>query len=158
MCDAECQEQFDANAKEEASEAENVILLITFILLVGLVYITGLIVWVWCNRNPIDGVGAISQTDRVSMKSTALQPLPSLKSSVGLEGGVLLLLGALIQQQCQDKINNTLIACRLAEDRQFIANHREATDATVRLATCEDIDDDIAEDPDEVVIHNVTYI
>ena len=36
---------------------------------VCLVYITGLIVWVWCNRNPDEGLNAVQQTDRVALKS-----------------------------------------------------------------------------------------
>lgn len=56
MCDAECQAQFLANAEENAAEAENIVLLVTFLLLVCLVYVTGLIVWVWCNRSPEEGL------------------------------------------------------------------------------------------------------
>ena len=41
MCDAECQTRMLAKAKEEAAEAENIVLLVTFFLLVSLVYITG---------------------------------------------------------------------------------------------------------------------
>ena len=32
-------------------EAENIVLLVVFLLLVALVYFSGLIVWVWCNRS-----------------------------------------------------------------------------------------------------------
>ena len=60
-------------AKEESSEAENIILLITFLLLVCLVYITGLIVWVWCNRNPKDGLNAVQQTDRVALRPSSMR-------------------------------------------------------------------------------------
>ena len=31
-------------------EPENIVLLVVFVLLVALVYVSGLIVWVWCNR------------------------------------------------------------------------------------------------------------
>ena len=44
MCDAECQaSRLMENAKEETAEVQNIILCITFLLLVCLVYITGLI-------------------------------------------------------------------------------------------------------------------
>lgn len=80
MCDAECQAQFEANAKEETAEAENIILLVTFFLLVCLVYITGLIVWVWCNRSPNEGLNAVQQTDRLSLKSNSHNGQNSLKT------------------------------------------------------------------------------
>ena len=43
--------------------------LINYLFQVCLVYITGLIVWVWCNRNPDEGLNAVQQTDRVALKS-----------------------------------------------------------------------------------------
>ena len=74
--------------------------------------------WVWCNRNPEEGLNAVQQTDRVALKSgtrsssvvmagtssSAGQYLRGGQSS-GLDGGILLLLGALIEQQCQERLN-----------------------------------------------------
>jgi len=116
MCDAECQAEFVAKSKEEAAELENIVLLVTFFLLVCLVYITGLIVWVWCNRNPDEGLNAVQQTDRVALKSgtrSSSMVMAGHSSShtgrhnghSGLDGGILLLLGALIEQQCQERLN-----------------------------------------------------
>lgn len=121
MCDAECQAEFVAKSKEEAAELENIVLLVTFFLLVCLVYITGLIVWVWCNRNPDEGLNAVQQTDRVALKSgtrsssvvlaghssssSSGQYLRGHPGQTGLDGGILLLLGALIEQQCQERLN-----------------------------------------------------
>jgi hypothetical protein len=116
MCDAECQAEFVAKSKEEAAELENIVLLVTFFLLVCLVYITGLIVWVWCNRNPDEGLNAVQQTDRVALKSgtrSSSMVMAGHSSShtgrhnghSGLDGGILLLLGALIGQQCQERLN-----------------------------------------------------
>ena len=38
MCDAECQAEFVAKSKEEAAELENIVLLVTFFLLVTIVF------------------------------------------------------------------------------------------------------------------------
>ena len=74
MCDSSgCQDAAKLeNLEEETAEAENIILIITFLLLVCLVYVTGLIVWVWCNRNPDEGLNAVQQTDRLAMRSSSL--------------------------------------------------------------------------------------
>ena len=106
MCDDECQNaQYLANAKEEAAEAQNIILLVTFFLLVCLVYVTGLIVWVWCNRNPSDGINAIQQTDRLALKNQSGHCRSRLSGKYlnggsSVDSGMLLLLGALVKQQC----------------------------------------------------------
>ena len=68
-CDSKCQAQILANAKKE-EETENIVIAITFILIICLVYITGFIVWFWCNRIPEGGISAVQQTDRVALKST----------------------------------------------------------------------------------------
>ena len=70
-CDSECQAQILADAKNE-EETENIIIVITFIMIISLVYITGFIVWVWCNRIPTNGLNAVAQTDRVAMKSNSM--------------------------------------------------------------------------------------
>ena len=70
MCDTECQAQMLAEAENSTAEGENIILLVTFFLLVTLVYLTGLIVWVWCNRNPQNGLSAVQQTDRLTFKTS----------------------------------------------------------------------------------------
>lgn len=67
-CDSKCQAQILANAKKE-QETENIVIAITFVLIICLVYITGFIVWVWCNRIPNGGISAVPQTDRVALKS-----------------------------------------------------------------------------------------
>ena len=73
-CDAECQAQILADAKNE-EETENIVIVITFICIISLVYITGFIVWVWCNRSPSNGLNAVAQTDRVAMKSNTMNNL-----------------------------------------------------------------------------------
>ena len=45
------------------------LMFLKYLFQVCLVYITGLIVWVWCNRNPDEGLNAVQQTDRVALKS-----------------------------------------------------------------------------------------
>ncbi len=142
MCDAECQAEFLANAKEEAAEAENVIFLVTFFLLVGLVYVTGLIVWVWCNRSPPEGLMQNNSGLKSSQlwgnsnqsNSCASQYLrPSGEQGLnGLNGGILLLLGALIQQQCQEK-------------------SRQSQESHPKLAVSEDI-----EELEEVIVHSLS--
>ncbi len=141
MCDAECQAQFLANAKEEAAEAENVIFLVTFFLLVGLVYITGLIVWVWCNRSPPEGLMQNNSGLKSSQvwgnsnqTNTSTGQYMRASGSQGLNGGILVLLGALIQQQCQEKTSQ-------------IQSKRESDP---KLAVSEDI-----EELEEVIVHSV---
>ena len=93
MCDEDCQrttQLMEDNAKEDSSEAENIILLITFLLLVCLVYITGLIVWVWCNRNPKDGLNAVQQTDRVALRPSSMR-WEGLNSALNLYIGTYIL-------------------------------------------------------------------
>ena len=70
-CDSKCQAQILANAKKE-EETENIVIAITFVLIICLVYITGFIVWVWCNRIPNGGISAVPQTDRVAQKANLL--------------------------------------------------------------------------------------
>ena len=70
-CDSKCQAQILANAKHE-EETENIIIVITFVFIISLVYITGFIVWFWCNRSPKEGLNAVAQTDRAALKSNSM--------------------------------------------------------------------------------------
>jgi hypothetical protein len=159
MCDAECQAQVITNANMEAAEAENVILLIAFLLLISLVYVTGLIVWVWCNRNPAMGISAVPQTDRIAIRASNIRRCgQAVRPRGGVDGGVMLLLGALMQQQCQEKMNNT----RLAIHTDTCCQHprpaappppphvptRDTVKTVTSLAESEDIDG-----LNEVVVH-----
>ena len=105
MCDEECKAKIMANAESEIVEAENAVFLIVFFLLVTLVYITGLIVWVWCNRNPTDGLSAVPHTNVVAQRErilngrNGLNPCPYSTYNSLHHKEVLLMLGALIGER-----------------------------------------------------------
>lgn len=99
------------------------------------------------------------------------QYLRSPYQNNGLSSGVLLLLGALIQQQCQERIANcqncgtrnssVLLVSSNNSNPGASADHQQEVEETppnnkntqsIQLATSEDIDDD----PEEVIVHSIS--
>ncbi len=79
MCDKDCEGRIIADSS--VIEAENVILMLVILLLLSMVYVTGLIVWVWCNRNPTNGIArherkATRLANETKSKPIAMESMP----------------------------------------------------------------------------------
>ncbi len=148
MCDADCQARIIANADSEVIEAENVILLLVFFMLVSLVYVTGLIVWVWCNRNPTNGISAVAHTNVVAQRRAAAHgrsqvshggygPVAGVRNDSADE--LLLVLGALMDERNGTRLANnetgTASALMTASERVQVNNKRGRSAAEVIIET-----------------------